>query len=275
MNKFKLSVYTSDSIDPYENLAFENTLLQKIRPDEKYLFLYKNRPCVVLGRFQNPLEECNLEAMQASAVKLVRRQSGGGTVYHDLHNLNYSFIHGVREHHKEENHTIILNALKSLGIDAYASGRSDLMAKHEGLEKKFSGSAFKQKKDSAFHHGTLLIDSNLDKLNQYITPKKLSVSSKSIKSVRSTVVNLKQLNSLVSEAILIDEISKSFSEFYHSPYHSFKAEDFDLEYIGELISNEWRYNETPAFSLEWQGAEVKVPKKGLLEFMQTKGLKVI
>ena len=106
---FKLKLFISPWRDPFRNLAFEDQLLKNIRPSEKYLLVYQNDPCVVMGRFQNPWREVNLEFLEnnQSHLKLVRRQSGGGCVYHDLGNMCFSFIHPSRDHHKDDNNKII------------------------------------------------------------------------------------------------------------------------------------------------------------------------
>ena len=164
-----------------------------ISPDEAILFYYVNDPCIVMGRFQNPWIECALHKLRKDNILLVRRQSGGGTVYHDHGNINFCFLHGGRDHQRDLNNKILLKCLEIAGIHAYASERSDLRVDFNG-DKKFSGSAFKQKKDMAFHHGTLLIDANLDLLNAYLKSNHKIQNSKSTKSVSSIVVNLSQIN---------------------------------------------------------------------------------
>ncbi len=271
MDNYQIKIFKSHTHDPYENLAIENKLLMNIAEDQKFIFLYINSPCVVLGRFQNPFEECDLLKMRESSVKLVRRQSGGGTVYHDLHNLNYSFIHGTREHHKDINHLIILNALKSFSVIAEASGRSDLIVREGDGHRKFSGSAFKQKKDRAFHHGTLLIDSNLQKLNKYIKPRYNKIVSKSIKSNRSTVVNLSELSISINMSSLTDAIKNSFNDYYGSNTLVETTSDIDIDsdYLGLLKTDEWLYEETPKFELTLEVGgklkEIEFPKKRILK----------
>jgi len=96
-----IKIFRSNIFNPYDNLAIENALLTKILPGEKYLFIYSNTPSIVMGRFQNPWLECDIQKIQQDEINFVRRQSGGGCVYHDLNNINFSFIQGKREHDKD------------------------------------------------------------------------------------------------------------------------------------------------------------------------------
>ncbi len=249
MNLFTaLSPYT----DPYINLAIEDFLLKIIGPQEKFLFLYNNRDSVVMGRFQNPLMECRLSEMFQQGIKLVRRQSGGGCVYHDLGNLNFSFLHGERDYHKETSQTIILQALKNLNISAHRNERSDLVVSKNGIDYKFSGSAFKQKKDRSFHHGTLLIDSNLSDLNTFLKPKVSLSLSKSISSVRSRVINLVEANSRLTQSDLVAELMSEFGKCYDCKVQSLDKSvlNYSQQYLDELRSEQWIYFETPKFEFE-------------------------
>ena len=180
MSKLSVKYSYLKSSDPCTNLAIENQILLNLDADTVHILFWINNPCVVMGRFQNPFLECKLDKMIKDGVLLVRRQSGGGCVYHDLNNLNYSFITNKIHHNKDNNHKILIDALSSFEIDAFSTKRVDLFLCDNGTDKKFSGSAFKEKKDTAFHHGTLLIDSDLDRLNYYLTPKDLNVKSVSI-----------------------------------------------------------------------------------------------
>ena len=150
----KLKVFLSDSTDPWFNLATEDWIFRDMDPSYQVLFLWRNAETVVIGRFQNPWTECDVEKMEADGIKLARRQSGGGAVFHDLGNTNFTFLSGADEYDKERNNRIITDALARFGITAEPSGRNDIIV--EG--RKVSGSAFKKKRDRAFHHGTMLIN---------------------------------------------------------------------------------------------------------------------
>ncbi len=267
----ELKIFSSNSVDPFYNLAVENQLLMQIKPHEKYLFLYQNAPSIIMGRFQNPWVECDLAAIKQDGIHLVRRQSGGGTVYHDLGNLNFCFIHGHRDHHKDQNNQIVLDALSELDICAHTSGRSDLIIDHQGI-KKFSGAAFKQKKDSSFHHGTLLINSDLDKLNNYLKSSKRDIESKAIKSNPATVINLSLLNGIADIASYRKAISKSFLNFYSDKYSDstdIAIEVMDQTYMNSLMHANWIYGETPEFKFSVANTDldmqIKVKKGTIIE----------
>ena len=256
MNFTKLSVYISPSNDPYENLAFENQILSSVERNEKVLLFYSNAPSVVMGRFQNPWMECKLKKMFDDGVHLVRRQSGGGTVYHDHGNVNFCFMQATRDHLKDDNNQILINALGQLGICAEASGRSDLIFSESNINYKFSGSAFKQKKDRSFHHGTLLINSDLQKLNDYLIPKERKIEAKGIRSVRSKVINLSMVKSSINQKILVDAIVQSCQNYYqiaevvYESLEKLQSQDQELAYLNSLKDWQWMFGETPSFTLE-------------------------
>jgi len=155
----KLKVYESMSNDPFFNLATEDWLLRE-GDFSHTLFLWRNAPTIVIGRHQNPYKECLLQKMDEKGITLARRHSGGGAVYQDLGNSIFTFISPQNEFSKEKNSQIIINALATFNIKAEASGRNDILV--DGL--KVSGSAYKIQPPRALHHGTLLIDTNLDDL---------------------------------------------------------------------------------------------------------------
>ena len=245
-------IYYSKETDPFINLAIENKLLMEVGESENILFFYKNTPSIILGRFQNPWVECDLIEMQNQKIPLVRRQSGGGTVYHDLGNMNYSFIQGSRDHQNKRNLEILVKALLSLGIDAFYTERSDLRIMHDGLSKKISGAAFKQKKDRSIHHGTMLISSNLETLNGLLkTPFDVSFAL-GIKSISSTVINLSDINPSVTDDLFIEKCVEQFNLCTN--------QDFDVSEVDRSIMDHvhyksitdwtWRFGETPKFDFE-------------------------
>ena len=249
----QLKYVISNSSNPFVNLAVENTLLLNLSPDEKILFLYKNDPCIVMGRFQNPWVECHLDYMFQKEIKLVRRQSGGGCVYHDQGNLNWSILSCTRDIDKKNNLGFIVDALSNSKIKAIFSERSDIQVEHEDKFYKISGSAFKQKKDRNIHHGTLLIESNLNDLNNVLKVSNSKVTSKSTKSVKSNVINLKDINPEVSHISIIEYFISSFDKRFGSS--SVECNFLDLTkdqqtiiYQEELESFNWRFGQTPAFT---------------------------
>lgn len=244
-------IFISKIFDPFKNLSIEHALLSKIPKNEKWLFVYQNEPSIVMGRFQNPWLECDINRIKQDGIHFVRRQSGGGTVYHDSQNVNFSFLQGKRDHDKDINNEILINALRNFGLNAYASGRSDLLIM-DGVEKKISGSAFKQKKSSSFHHGTMLINTELDKLNNYLMSKHTDIEAKGIKSVKSTVQNLNKLNSEITVESYIQAVQRSFCRFKGAEISPMAVDesDMDQQYLLSLKSWDWVFGETPFFELE-------------------------
>lgn len=251
----KLRVLVADTFDPWFNLATEDWIFRDMDPSVKVLFLWRNQNTVVIGRFQNPWTECNVEAMNRDEIKLARRQSGGGAVFHDLGNTNFTFLSSKADQDKNANNQIIINALKRFGVDAKASGRNDLVVMVDNEEKKFSGSAFKETKDRAFHHGTLLINADLARLGHYLNPNKKKLESKGIASVRARVMNLEQIDPKISHESLSGAIIEEFFKYYNSTceveylnYEYLKSVSALNDYYEKLKAWEWRFGETPKFS---------------------------
>ena len=172
--------------NPYENLALERYILDHTNDDTCTLLLWQNNNTVVIGCNQNPWKECKTGLLQEEGVHLTRRFSGGGAVYHDLGNLNFSFICSEAHYDQNKQFQVIIEACKLAGIDATLSGRNDVQVG----DKKFSGNAFFHQNGVACHHGTLLISSNYEKLSRYLTPSKAKLEGKGVNSVRSRVANL-------------------------------------------------------------------------------------
>ncbi|MDC7242064.1 MAG: hypothetical protein PQJ50_17045 [Spirochaetales bacterium] len=256
--------------DPYLNLSLENYLMEHLESDEEILFLYIDDPSVVIGRFQNPWLECTPH--RSRDTYLVRRQSGGGTVYHDHGNLNFSFIQNLENYDRMTNLKEICRVMKSCGLDLDINDRHDLTVSHGGSVYKVSGSAFRHKKDRAFHHGTLLISAETGRLKESITPGTLKKFTKAsgTESKRSPVINLNRVKEgLTMEAVLdafrncFPECSMSTEEWDGLSEHS----EVEME-RSRLLSEDWILGKTPSFrqdisSLnppETKGWEISVSK---------------
>ena len=274
MSKYKLRVLISNTFDPWFNIAtedfiFRDMLTESELEDTKILYLWRNQDTVVIGRFQNPWKECNTDKMDKDGIKLARRQSGGGAVYHDLGNTNFTFLSGKATYDKSVNNRIITNAVNSFGLNSFASGRNDLLISTSEGDKKFSGSAFKETKDRSFHHGTLLINADLTKLSQYLNPDLKKLQSKGITSVKSRVVNLSELNSQINHDLLQEKIIYEFFNEYQNQCaieildHDFLSKQPKLiEHFTRMSDWKWRFGETPQFNHEmstrfdWGGLDV-------------------
>ena len=257
--KTNIKVMVSETLNPWFNLATENYIFRDMDPKTPILFLWRNQETVVIGRFQNPWKECNLQQMEKDQVLLARRQSGGGAVFHDLGNTNFTFLSGRRHYNKQVNNQIICKAIATFGINAYASGRNDLCVdKTVGQEpgpRKISGSAFKETKDRCFHHGTLLIKANLTKLQNYLTPPRKKLTSKGLRSVRSRVSNLSSFRPEINHDNLCKTIIEEFQKHYGQQCPIEILDQSRLQSIPRLsqyydqVKNwQWRFGETPQFS---------------------------
>lgn len=243
-------VYLSESGNGYENLAADEWFLDHVREGDLVLHLYQNENAVIIGKNQNPWLECDLDAMEKDGVQLVRRVSGGGAVYHDAGNLNFSFITGKERYDVEKQLALILSAVKSFGIDCTFSGRNDLIAG----DKKFSGNAFAHRKGISQHHGTLLLNADLERLGRYLKPDEKKIRSKGIASVRARVENLSAMN----EAIDVKGMKKAILSSFEREYGYFADWQFSqtereeiASYEKKHSSAEWRLGQTPKFDQEF------------------------
>jgi lipoate-protein ligase A len=179
------------STDPRYNLALEEYVLRTRFPGQECLLFYVNEPSIIIGRNQNTIEEIDPDVVQSRGIHVVRRISGGGAVYHDLGNLNFSFLSPYtmgRFNRYEEFTRPVVAALRGMGVRAELGGRNDIAV--DG--RKISGNAQFVSGDRMFSHGTLLLDSDLTVLSQVLTPKPGKVESKGHKSVRSRVANISE-----------------------------------------------------------------------------------
>ena len=211
---------STDCTDPYSNLAAEKLLTLDVREGECILFLWQNRRTVVIGRNQKAWEECNVRQLEEDGGHLARRLSGGGAVYHDLGNLNFSFAARKADYNPEKQSRVILRAAAMLGIDAEKTGRNDFEA--GGL--KFSGNAYYETRGCCCHHGTVMMDVDTDALSRYLTVSGSKLRSKGVASVRSRVVNLKELCPDITSDRLKAAILEAFREVYGLPAEPLEAE---------------------------------------------------
>lgn len=188
------------STDPYFNMAFDEYCLERLPDGENFFFLWRNRPSVIIGLNQNAYSEVNLNYLKDNNITLARRVTGGGAVYHDLQNLNYTFVG------RDVTPAPFVSALCSLGINAQLTGRNDIFV--DG--RKVSGYARRVWHNREIVHGTMMYDVNLDELTKALSVKGSKVEAKGIASVRSRVANLKpflpQFSSLEEVANALERI---------------------------------------------------------------------
>src|SRR5690606_1622873 len=251
-----MNIVLSPFNNPFINLSIEDYFLRH-SAHLPILFFYVNRPCVVLGRFQNPWVETNLKYLVDEDIWLERRQSGGGCVYHDEGNLNFSFITPEPRIDRMKHVTLLKEAFARADIQLEISARHDLWLDN----KKVSGSAFKQTKMGSFHHGTFLVNSDLDKLEEALKHSLVPKDTRSIASVRSKVISLSQKYPGIQIADVIELVANYFNTIVQDIDASLLSLPEIQKTFYELRDWKWLWGETPVFELE-DGLKVR---KGLLE----------
>jgi lipoate-protein ligase A len=191
--------------DPYRNLAFEELLLDAVQPNEYLLYLWQNEHTIVIGRNQNAYAECRVDEFIADGGKLARRLSGGGAVYHDLGNLNFTLLAHNNIFDRQKHYEIILKTLLRIGINAEFNGRNDLLV--DG--RKFSGNAFYDNGNVSYQHGTILVNCNIANMQRYLTPDASKLARNTVQSVGSRVTNLSQIQDGISVEAIRTELIKT------------------------------------------------------------------
>lgn len=202
-------LFISNSLNPYHNLAIEERLLHEVGDDELILYLWRNEKTVVIGRNQNIYAEVNLKELEKIGGYPTRRLSGGGAVYHDEGNINFTFVAQTPHFNTERQTEIVLNAIRSLGFDAKKTGRNDLTI--DG--RKFSGHSFYKTGNRQFHNGTVLINTNQEIMSKVLTPSIEKLQSKGVKSVRSRTVNLAELDPSITWKTVQDALIQSYKDY--------------------------------------------------------------
>lgn len=242
-------IYSAPTGDGWLNLARDGYFLENNKKGDVILYFYVNKNAVIIGRNQNAWKECNIANMDADGVQLVRRHSGGGAVFHDNGNLNFSFITDEKHYDLNRQMRVILNAVSKLGLKAELSGRNDITV--DG--KKFSGNAFSLAKGNRSHHGTILVNADLTKLSNYLCVSKEKMRSKGIDSVRARVCNICELSS----GLTVEAMRRLVIESFIEEYGAASEYVFDGTALAEveerrerLASWEWRFGKTPQFDFE-------------------------
>jgi len=243
----KRLIVLSDSKDPYTNHAIEEILFTSYDDYEQILFLWVNDRTVVFGRNQNPWREIDVDYAIAHDIKLVRRLSGGGTVYHDTGNLNFSFIENHRIYNESGHFQLIQDAIKKYGISLDISPRKDLSLNGE----KISGSAFYLKGMRRIHHGTLLVNADLDILWKCLKVKDENfkqrfTETRSIESVGSPVVNLSHY---IADLSVKDVMNAIIDTFYES--NTYEVDHLSIQEVAQTNEKQFQKNKNRHTSWDW------------------------
>ncbi len=239
------------STNPYYNMAFDEYCLESLPIDEPVFFLWQNKPAVIVGYNQEVNTEVNLDYLKEKGIDLVRRVTGGGAVYHDLENLNYTIVGRSEDLERDypEYAALMMKALQALGVPATLSGRNDILV--DG--KKVSGFAKRVCKNRLMVHGTLMYNVDVDVLTHVLNPSTTKLQSKGIASVRSRVTNLCNYLPELSD---IQAFKNRLEEILSNNYSDaeYKLSETDLAHIQQLTDKkfatwEWNYGRSPKATL--------------------------
>uniref|UniRef100_A0A8I6AHD8 Lipoyltransferase 1 n=1 Tax=Rattus norvegicus TaxID=10116 RepID=A0A8I6AHD8_RAT len=250
-------ILQSISNDVYENLAVEDWIHDHIHLEGKpILFLWRNSPSVVIGRHQNPWQECNLHLMRQEGIKLARRKSGGGTVYHDMGNINLTFFTTKTKYDRMENLKLIVRALNAVQpqLDVQPTKKFDLLL--DG-QFKISGTASKIGRTAAYHHCTLLCSTDRTALSSSLKSPYHGIKSNATPSIPSTVKNLLERDSTLTCDVLMSAVAAEYAAYHQIDDHVNLINPADETVfpginskIKELQSWEWVYGRTPRFTVD-------------------------
>lgn len=257
--------------NPYYNLALEEYLLKHLNKGECILYLWQNEKTIVIGRNQNPWKECKLQELEDFGGRLVRRLSGGGAVFHDLGNLNFTFLMNREDYNLIKQQQVIVKAVNNLNIPAVINGRNDITVE----DRKFSGNAFYTDGVNSYHHGTILVNVNMGDLSKYLNVSKDKLISKGVESVKSRVVNLTEYNPGLTIDEMKSEVIKAFEEVYELSANELDTSAISVKELEErkarFSSWEWNYGRKIDFDYKveerfpWGNADISFKvDKGLI-----------
>jgi len=240
-------ILKSSYTDVHTNLAIEDWIFKNSDEEEEILLMWKNDPCVVIGRHQNPWVECNLPFLHQNGVQLARRNSGGGTVYHDQGNLNLSFLTKKQTYNRRRNLELICSSLNRLGLEPIINERDDILL--DG--KKISGTAAKITRNKAYHHCTILVNVDRDKLSRSLkNPHVALIQTNATKSVRSPVDNIGR-----SSGVSVHEVEQAVAHVFSPGADIEQVDDLILKgselrkIRDELSSWSWIFGKSPQFTV--------------------------
>lgn len=259
----------NNSLDAYYNMACDEYILKKLDFGEDILTLWRNDNAIIIGKNQNAYEEINAEYVNEHNIKVVRRVTGGGAVYHDINNLNFSLFINIKDSNKLDDLNFfvmpVVNALKELGVNAEVKGRNDILI--DG--RKFSGLAQRIHGDTLLFHGTLMFDVDLTVLTKGLNVKPGKLESKGHKSVRSRVTNIKEYMTEDIDVLGFKEILKE-KLFEGQEYKEYVLTDEDIAGIEKFRDEKfgtwaWNYGESPESNFKnaqrFKGGELDIRMK--------------
>lgn len=243
------TIVLGSSYDPWRNLGLEELLFDQHQEGVTF-YLWQNQNTVVIGKNQNAWKECRVSLLESEGGKLARRSSGGGAVFHDLGNLNFTFIAHRAVYDVPRQLSVIQQAVQSFGVETEFTGRNDLVLRPGG--EKFSGNAFRLGKNLGMHHGTILMHVDMEKLSRYLTPSQVKLESKGVQSVRSRVKNIAECSPAINLETMKAALVTAFIREYGAG-ETFAEEHFDGENLRALeakyASWDWRLGHTPVFDV--------------------------
>lgn len=246
----KLQLVISNQTNPFLNVAVENYLLSLPEEDSVTLYLWKNHRTVVIGKNQNPYAECNVALLESEGGYVMRRGTGGGAVYHDDGNLNFSFIASHRHYNQSRQFEVLCRAVAAYGLTTEVSGRNDVLC--EG--RKFSGNAFSKGRHQHLHHGTILIRGNMADLQRYLLVKPSKLQKHGVASVQSRVVNLSELADVTSTNIVPHLVNAFATVYGQQPtvvdFNSLALTDEVQLLRHTFASDAWRFDRWRNFSAQ-------------------------
>lgn len=262
-NKINLQIIIGNQTNPFLNLAVESQLLDTYQENTVTLFLWRNRQTVVIGANQNPYSECDVDTLLKEGGHLTRRRTGGGAVYHDLGNLNFSIVADKKIYDVKRQMTVIQKTLLNYGLETEVSGRNDIT--YQG--RKFSGNAFAKTKYQGLHHGTILIKTDSEKLQKYLKVKPAKLHKHGVKSVSSRVINLSEVADITSENI-IPHLIKAFEEVYDSKAIVINFDDLCTEEVlklrdrissDEYLFGKWKeFHTQKSETFDWGSVDIEL-----------------
>ncbi len=259
-----LRLVVSSQTNPYLNVAVENYLLSLNEPDTITLYLWKNHRTVVIGKNQNPFAECNVDLLEHDGGYLMRRSTGGGAVFHDDGNINFSFVVPRPLYDQTRQFSVLQRAVASYGLTTELSGRNDVLCQG----RKFSGNAFSKGRYQNLHHGTILIQGNVEDMQRYLRPKPAKLQRHGVQSVHSRVVNLSELADVTSQNIvprLIDAFEQVYGDRSVEQPFSELSQLAEVQQLYDRYSSEawlfgsWRqFQAQQSAQFDWGGVDLQL-----------------